>query len=822
MNNNEAKLQQFMLQPETVRTHELSSILDRYGDKIKLLSLDCFDTILWRKTAAPRDVFFNLAKNKTFNSLGFNAFTRISAEGKTRQMMALSKGSIEVTLKDIYQNGFCPITDEQVEQMIKDELEAEIDACYAFFPMLELIEAAHQRNIKIIIVSDTYLKEQQLRFLLSKTMPSSVLDKISAIYCSCEYGKSKTNGIFFDVLKKSKLPPEAILHIGDNLAADYVMPRALNLNALHFVQQDESINNLIRLQDISAKMLNPAISSTHPLYMPFRPVLSLGTGVNVTPETIIGYASLGSIMYPFAQFICQEYDKLLEENKKPKLIFLMRDGYLPYLACTELAGKEIGKKVRISRFASYAASFCTAEDVDSYLIEIGATDRFYDVARQLLLPEKVYEPLITVAMRSENPSYEFCKQIRRPDIVRIILNKSKSYRERLMRHLESEIGLEKGDTLVFVDLGYSGTAQRRLAPVFNKMGIDVVGRYLLSLRIPGWETNRRGLIDPSWCEDRAAHTLVMYITLLEQLCTSNEKSVIDYDDKGVPIYSDVVMSDHQHQKLLNIQSECVRFIRDAKQFYNRSGFTIPSDMLRQAALNELTRLIFFSTEQELQYLQSFQAEMNLGTKDILQVFNPEQGLIGLRRRGMFYMEKPSKKTRTNYPAELRAAGIELVLSLIAQHRFGLDLKLKDMSIRKEFLQIIFRQGNETFKTTTDAVATHDGFFALWLPTQNTTEIVFGEKYKWMQIESAEYIPMQAFASQTETQNTADAWSSISYDKITDHGGKVLELLTPESKIIAAPVSKSNTNEFVLRIVFRPIMKHMEQAVEKVADTLVNA
>src|SRR3546814_4888259 len=60
---------------------------------------------------------------------------------------------------------------------------------------------------------------------------------------------------------------------------------------------------------------------------------------------------------------------------------------------------------------------------------------------------------------------------------------------------------------------------------------------------------------------------------------------------------------------------------------------------------------------------------NLGTEDLLQVFDQDKGLEGLRRRGLFFMEKNLKTMRTNYPAELRAAGLELVLLLMAQLRF---------------------------------------------------------------------------------------------------------------------------------------------------------
>ncbi len=806
-------IQNLMRNPETIRANAVLSLLDDYAGKIKILSLDCFDTLLWRKAATPKDVFHDLQTKPVFHSMGFNGTSRINAEIKVRNLMTIRSGTGEVKLKDIYKEGFHSLSDDQINALIKEELETELELCYAFPPILDLIKEAHRRNIKVIVVSDTYFEEQQLRQLLSTLLPAEIYSTISRVFCSCDYGKSKLTGIFPDVMRVLKCDATSILHIGDNIAADYVRPRSLNIYAKHFIQHDEYITDLRRLQDTSAKMIDPNVSSAYSLFSPFSAILAMNSFSKNNPETMIGYASLGPVMYAFAKFICDEVNELKSKDKNPKVLFLMRDAYLPYLASSELTGSELGKCVRISRFASYASSFMTVEDIDSYIVEMGVTDRFQDLARQLLLPEKVAEPILKITMRSQNPAAEFFKQIRRNDIARIILKKSAEYRERLLKHLESEVGLERGCTLVLVDLGYSGTAQRRLSPVFKKMEIDVVGRYLISLRVPGWENNRRGLIDPSWCDDRAMHTIVIYIMLLEQLCTSNEKSVIDYDEKGNPIYSSVMMNENQQNKLKLIQSECLRFIRDAKQFFQSTNIPISQNMLRQSALTELARMIFLPTEIELKYLKTFEAEMNLGKQDILRVFDPEQGLMGLRRRGMFYMEKPSKSTRTNYPAELRSAGIELVLTLIAQHRFGLDLKLKDMVLRKEFIQVIFHQGNNKHKMLVDAVATHDGFFTLWLPTQLHTSINLGEKYKWMQIESSQFIPLDAFVKQMETLNTTDAWSYLNFESMIDHGERLFELSKNSSSLNINPISKSGTNEFVFRLVFRPIVKRVEEVVK---------
>lgn len=797
-----ARMQQLIQSSQKVRAADFSSILNQFVPDIKVLSLDCFDTLIWRRAASPTDVFYDLHQSEIFRSLGLNANSRINAEGKARALMAVKNNHHEVTLKDIYRAWLPDATVDQVNQLIETELKYELNHCYGFPPVFDLIRAAKCAGLKIIIVSDTYFEPDQLKRLLDQHVPADVIQSIDRIFCSSAYQCGKPAGLFSQVIKAMQCKPEEILHIGDNPIADYAAPTLMNMKALQFMNQEEYISDLLRLQETTIKMIDPSVRSTQSLSYPFRGVFA-SQNLPLKPETLIGYAALGPIMYAFARFICDEIKKYQAENKELKVVFLMRDGHLPALSCEALMGHEVGKRVRISRFASYAASFCTPEDVDSYLIEVGKSNRFHDIARQLLLSEKVAEPLIKTALKSDKPEEEFIKQVRQKNIVSIILNQSAKYRRRLMAHLIKEVGLKKGDTLMLVDLGYSGTAQRRLTPAFKQLGVEVIGRYLISLRVPGWDVNRRGLLDPSWCDDKAMQTIVFYIMLLEQLSTSNERSVVDYDEEGNAIYSDVSMNAQQQTKLDHIQSECVRFIRDASQFFANAKMTVTDEVLRHTAMAELARLIFMPTQVELDYLQTFEAEMNLGTIDILRVFDPVQGLIGMRRRGMFYMERPSKMTRTNYPAELRSVGMELLLSLIAQHRFGLDLKLKDMAVRKEILEIVFQQNSETFATQIEAMATYDGFYAVWLPANIQINMNVGKKYDWIQVESIELITMDAFVNQSETQNTTNAWQYVACEQMKMHAGNLFEMLSDKSALIFYPPVHLK-NDHVFRVVFRPI------------------
>src|SRR2546423_997925 len=91
---------------QTVRASELISLFNTYADNIKVLSLDCFDTLLWRKTSAPQDVFYDLQNRPAFKKLGYNAVMRINSETNARKKKVIQDYLNEVKLNEIYRNMF--------------------------------------------------------------------------------------------------------------------------------------------------------------------------------------------------------------------------------------------------------------------------------------------------------------------------------------------------------------------------------------------------------------------------------------------------------------------------------------------------------------------------------------------------------------------------------------------------------------------------------------------------------------------------------------------------------------------------------------------
>lgn len=797
---------------QTVFTNELLSAFEDYAKHIKLLSLDCFDTLLWRKAATPLDVFYDLQQRPAFKKLGITAIMRAEAERHARDEKIVRCYSNEVTLAEIYQHDFPNLDEQTIAQLEEEELLTEIDACYAFMPVVDLIRSAYAKNIPVIIVSDTYLKSDQLKRLLAAHLPADVLPMIKKIFCSCDYGKSKTLGIFKLICTELQIQPEVILHVGDNPVADAIVPRQERMHALHFIQHSDRIKDLFRMQAVAATLLDSSHRDQRSLANPYKGFFAVQTMTD-TPEEIVGYASLGQIMYPFAKFLITEVAEIKKSRPNVKVAFLMRDAYLPYLVCEALLNEPLGKRVQISRFASYAATFRTQKDIDQYVIANIATERFDVMLRQLLIPDEIAQPIIIAAKTAANRQKKFAELIHQPDILNIIFTKSKEYYTRLKCFLEKEIGLTRGDTLILIDLGYSGTTQKLLGPVLkDDMQVEVLGRYLISLSVPGWNTQaRNGLMDTSWCDSRCLYGFVNYIALLEQLCTSNEKHAADYDLEGNPIYIENGLSNQQYAKRDLIQAACLRFARDAENFFQKTNIA-NNRLLREAAFAELGRLLFFPSQSEITYLESFEFELNLGTEDVLHIFDREKGLANLRKQGVFFsqMAKHGLDMRTNVPAELRTAGLELAMTFFAFHRFALQVQAQDISIRNEKIDLIVIRNNQTMQMTLEAVPTFDGYYALNIPIGDGSfqvGVLFGRKYIWLQFAAVERIFAPAFFKETESLYTEDYWDKIIFSQMTTHEQKLYECHSSESLLmIPADPNPSEQKKHVMRIAFRPIAK----------------
>ena len=244
----------------------LDRLLDDHGGNRSIISLDCFDTLVWREVMAPTDAFYRLSEYPRFQKLGLTVRSRISGESAARSARQLRDAKHEVSLDEIYRHTVPNAADDEITQLVADELALEKEICFAFAPMLSLVRRAKAAGKRVIIVSDTYFDEQQLGELIAAALGVASLNGlIDQVFCSSRFGVSKFNGLFADVLRELNVDASDILHIGDNVAADVAGASKSGIQGVHFSAFSESIEEVIRLHAAAANILMPQIRDERPL-----------------------------------------------------------------------------------------------------------------------------------------------------------------------------------------------------------------------------------------------------------------------------------------------------------------------------------------------------------------------------------------------------------------------------------------------------------------------------------------------------------------------------------------------------------------------------
>ena len=723
--------------PEACLPHELPDMLDAFPHA-RVLSLDCFDTLLWRDTHAPRDIFARLP--------GTTPLQRSHAEAQARRRARFGSGRDEVAIGEIYAELLPNAAPAARTAAVQAELAAEARHCFAFAPTVELMRRAKARGMQVIIVSDTYLDANQLGELITQAAGDEVAMLIDRIFVSSAFGKPKAGGLYGEVLRKLSTRPGHILHIGDNKGADVTGVAPFGVATLHLRQFSDAVTEQLRLETGFDAMLHPHRPGELTSPQPHRAALAMGEPALPDAATRFGFAALGSVMTGFAMWLEAEAAALARQNGGTiHPLFLMRDGYLPMRAAngfgriaqdrsldTGLDTGHFGHAIEISRFTATAASLCTERAVQQFIeAELGTLPQA--LGRQLLIP-KADIARITAGRDPANASLALLAHVRRSETRRAITTASRSLARRLVAHVRAVANPAPGDTLMLVDLGYNGTVQNRIAALLEKeLKVHVAGRYLALREMDRPGLDKRGLISDEHYDPQALEALCANVAVLEQLCTTPMGSVIDYTETGEPIRTENGIKSQQSAIRERVQAGALAFIATAKGVALRRHSNGEIAHWRRAAANGLARLFYLPRAEELSVIAAFEHDVNLGTARKVALFDPAIAAKGLRERGLFYLRGAE---RMYLPAELADEGLPTRLTLFAARRWGLPLTFADFAGKPIEFPVIFAADNEVVRQTMTATPTHDGWYLAAIPIGDcrfAAALCLGALAQWLEV-----------------------------------------------------------------------------------------
>ena len=502
--NNNIELYKLIINDLTKKNADYNYNFDLYGQDIseiiknkKIISFDIFDTLLVRPFMNPSELFLFIEKENKIP--GFYE-ERIKAEIRARKNSKYN----EITIEEIYEN---------ILPEFKDVINIELDYEKRLLkknPFIEKIyKTAVQSGLKIIAISDMYLSSTFLKEILKR----NGFNDINDVYVSSDLRKTKGSAEIYEyVIKKYKISPKEMVHIGDNPVADKEIPEKLGINCYNIVKVTERFNNPGNLKWTEYyRCRNSFENGVFYSMIAKQNVVELKE--NHQYYEMLGYRLGGPLVLSYLNFILES----AKRNNIKKLLFVARDGWIL---------KEIYQK--------YLYNFYKIDSGYVYLqrvIGISSTLDYMNEPRYLRKLLDLYSENNNSICVTDNFNLNKVEYENNIEKLNIWMNKNK---KEFKKHVEFEA--DKYDNLAIVDMTTGAFSSLTFAK-------NILGDRLKLAYFSGCFKNREDLRYMSFCRRLLTAADDPCLILSELLVSSPENNVVGLKD-GKPVYS----SKDQHNR----------------------------------------------------------------------------------------------------------------------------------------------------------------------------------------------------------------------------------------------------------------------------------
>ncbi len=607
---------------EEFKKHEFSagSFYEMVKNKIKsktfkTISFDFFDTLVYRDTEMPTDIFYLLGK-KIIESGGVDVIPsaeafreyRILAEKKSRENVPNGEVSID-EIYEVLSTFFPKINTSYVAKLERDFEAKHLIPLHSTFFLLKL---AKENNLNVIVNSDTYFSPDDLyRFV-----PENYQKLIDKIYTSSSMRKGKASGSFDYILSSLEICPNEMFHCGDNYEADVRIPASRGIDTLLL---PNGTNELCEIRNREVNFYRFRNQSNAPVTVGKLSTVDQKVSHFFNVESPWGHYSYG--LYVLGPIFVAYVDWALENitERDGNAIFpLMREGYLLGRIIEELKpdGVEVfplylNRKILIQASLSdmsleamsalFGNALSSDFDKSLSLLNLSVDDFDFDIKSEI---KYNYDGALQKIFRS--------KQLKS-----LAVDRANLLRKKIIRHIKNQLGGEiLPKSFDLLDLGWNGTIQRNLAKIFELEGIDseLVGHYLMTTPAavsPPWQVHSklRGFLLNCGSPINDFELLMRNLEILEQSCSPRHGTVMDYDSSGSPIIAEV---DFSNQKWVDHES-LQKGILDYAKFYlmNREPGEGGCQEQIEYLKCKLARAMHFPTDSEISLFKNWTHDDNL-------------------------------------------------------------------------------------------------------------------------------------------------------------------------------------------------------------------
>ncbi|WP_434290088.1 HAD family hydrolase [Clostridium botulinum] len=511
--------------------------------KIKLLSIDIFDTLVFRTAYSPFQVFIEMGtflKEKYKDKFRFTPYEfsqiRIAAEKKAREIKYENYGIKEVSFDEIY--SYFPHMCCSIKELKKLEVDLEKKICYVNPEINKLINQCSLKGIKIVLTSDMYLSSNDIKEILKFNRFD--INLIHNFFISYERKASKSdNGRLFRIILKEypSIKPNEILHIGDNLTSDIINSEKYGILSYHYKLLAYEKGTLFEFEKIKYENLLPEIYALRKLSM------ENNSRYNASEKVWFNFGA--TVLGPFLSLFCEWIISVAEKENINELYPLMREGYILEKMLNNIVKNRKLKMCIKSMYVSRKALFLPSLDCfnKSTLIKIFERNNF--TVRNLFQTLKILdyidcfeeyqhiklENAYEINTQKGNLKENIINYILSEKLIKVINNNIKEQKKLFLKYLEQ--GFHTKNRFITVDLGFRGTMQSALNNIINfknnnypihllAFGEECIkNKLLLGIDIRGFIGNAGENIDIvksiTWCPD-----------LIEELMMGDVGSTIGY------------------------------------------------------------------------------------------------------------------------------------------------------------------------------------------------------------------------------------------------------------------------------------------------------
>jgi len=639
---------------------------------VAALSIDVFDTLLWRVVPEPAQAFVLLGRRLADAALlpkgvGPAAFARLRVQAERRARVAVERGrgGVECRLEEIWEQLERLALAAPLADYVEQEVALEAELCrpdVGVVALARLVGGTLGKQVRL--VSDTYYSAQQLRRLLDRPEIAGVA--IHDIAVSSEYGVNKSGGLFRASLLAGRLDPMQVVHLGDNEVADVEGATAAGVLAVHYEKGSKQLTRLLRDEQVvevplgDPRAVDEVWGDSGLTALRARAARSVD-GDRMLPALRPFWLAGATVFGPaFTGFASWVHERAVAHGAAAVLC-LMREGeFLDGLVkmAAPLAAKAVDSQpLWLSRQVCALASVTVGsrEELGAFLVrrkpssvagllfQLGVDPVLLpDLSGQLAAPldapfvaDAVLEALSTV-----------------PQARAQLLATAREQREHLFAHLDRHLPAD--GPLVVVDVGWGGTIQALLARLLAERGTprEVIGLYLMTQSVA--EVRRLdGLVLEGYLASGGEPAefldpLLRTPEILEQVTMCDEGTLLAFMPDGSIRTAEERMPRWQVSQREAVQSG----IRAFQRLWLEAAVADPQRLAlggshaRLLMLRQLSRLVTRPTEEEAQAFGSWLHDDNFGDDATGAIVDPltldraryssPAGLAGLSMRDGYW------------------------------------------------------------------------------------------------------------------------------------------------------------------------------------------